>query len=210
MNPFCPLFPSTLYTLSVRQSLAPKDFNLHCYLIDQSCFVRIKIRVTLTLEGMLEAICAQLGVERSGFGEGVVYRECQLSFPGVERPEFGQRPCRMSAPTPPPRTTLQTSVQLALARQVKILTEWVCRDTGASAGIRAAPPWRTIRCPAASQFAPPSTSSFWGNQRVGVGQWSLGLGGRWGRLPKDLFADSLANIAVPAQRRHVILGIRTT
>ena len=103
MNPFCPLFPSTLYTLSVRQSLAPRDLNLHCYLIDQSCFVRIKIRVTLTLEGMLEAICAELGVERSAFGEEVVYRECQLSFPGVESPEFGQRPCRMSVPTPPPQ-----------------------------------------------------------------------------------------------------------
>jgi len=31
----------------------------------------------LPFEGMLEVVCAVLGVERSGFGEEVVYRECQ-------------------------------------------------------------------------------------------------------------------------------------
>ncbi len=47
----------------------------------------------VTLPAIVEAICTELSVERSGFGEGVVYGECQLSFLGVEKPEFGQRPC---------------------------------------------------------------------------------------------------------------------
>ena len=41
---------------------------------------------------MLGAICAELGAERNGFGEEVVYKECQLSYLGAERAEFGQRP----------------------------------------------------------------------------------------------------------------------
>ena len=52
------------------------------------------------MEGMLGAICIEVRVERKGFGEEGVYRGCKLSPLGVVRPEFGQRPCRMSTLTP--------------------------------------------------------------------------------------------------------------
>jgi len=62
------------------------------------------IHLALPFEGMLEANCVELSAEGSGFGEELVYRECQRSFLDVERPESGQLLCGTSSLTQPPQS----------------------------------------------------------------------------------------------------------
>lgn len=165
--------------------------------IDPSCLVQIKIPFPLPFQHMVKAICAELGVERNSFGEQVVYRECQLSFLGVERTEFGQQTGQMSTRTPS-RRGQSLGVQTVGFRLGN-------RDTHRR--------WSTRpRRQPLSEKLPRAELSPVQPRPQRVGQWpAITLR----RVPetgvtKDFFEKFLANVEVPAQPRHVILGIQAT